>query len=495
MLLLFSLAPFLLFLLLLLWPKIPLLVISMLTLILTTLLAVFYWQIAPLYLGASILKGFFVALDIFFIIFGAVFFLEILKKIGIIDNLCRHLSSLSGDYRVQVILLAWFLENFIEGTAGFGTPSAVAAPLLVGLGLTPIASAIVALLGNSTSVAFGAAGTPIRIGFAGLEAASVPFDAALVGMVGFIVPVFMLWFITRDKVKQKANFFEALPFAVWSGIAFVVPALATVLLGQEFPSILGAVIGMAIIFITIRLKLFMPKTTRRLRAGLNLKPNQPLAKVLFPYGLLIALLLVGKFAFGTNGLAVNFVISHKFSLFNPGFAFLVASLPVIVWFLKDKIFALSSLKTAFVRTLQPFLVIVAMSALVQIMIYSGHNASGIMAPLDYLAGNIKTVWLPFLSPFIGAFGSFLTGSATISNIMFGKLLVTASGLIGLNAAKVLALELTGAAAGNMIALADILSAEAVLGLKEKTRMILKGVIVPCLIYLLLLGLIGLLFVV
>ena len=494
MLLLFSLAPFFLFVSLMFWKKASLLLVSSLSLLLTIILAVFYWQILPVYLSASIIKGLFVALDIFIIIFGAIFFLEILKATKIIGNLCLYLESLSKDYRVQVIVLAWFLGNFIEGTAGFGTPAAVVAPLLIGLGLTPITAVIVSLLGNSTSTAFGAAGTPIRVGFAGLNVSSVPLDAALIGLIGFIVPVFMLWIVTRDKVKQKENFLEALPFAIWAGLAFVLPALATVFLGQEFPSILGAVIGMVLIFITIRLKLFMPKTVRKLREEELQKPSLSFTKVIFPYAFLVLLLIIGKFVLGTTGIPVNFGIKHTFTFFNPGLAFLLAGLPVIFFIAKDKKLALVSLKTSFKRALQPFLVIAVMSALVQIMIYSGNNRSGLLAPLEYLASSLKVAWLPFISPFIGAFGSFLTGSATISNIMFGDLLATASQIINLNAGKILALELVGAAAGNMIALADILAAEAVVGLKEKTRTVLKGVFIPCLIYVLLIGIVGMLFV-
>ncbi len=494
MLLLFSLAPFFLFISLMFWKKASLLLVSSLSLLLTIILAVFYWQILPVYLSASIIKGLFVALDIFIIIFGAIFFLEILKATKIIGNLCLYLESLSKDYRVQVIVLAWFLGNFIEGTAGFGTPAAVVAPLLIGLGLTPITAVIVSLLGNSTSTAFGAAGTPIRVGFAGLNVSSVPLDAALIGLIGFIVPVFMLWIVTRDKVKQKENFLEALPFAIWAGLAFVLPALATVFLGQEFPSILGAVIGMVLIFITIRLKLFMPKTVRKLREEELQKPSLSFTKVIFPYAFLVLLLIIGKFVLGTTGIPVNFGIKHTFTFFNPGLAFLLAGLPVIFFIAKDKKLALVSLKTSFKRALQPFLVIAVMSALVQIMIYSGNNRSGLLAPLEYLASSLKVAWLPFISPFIGAFGSFLTGSATISNIMFGDLLATASQIINLNAGKILALELVGAAAGNMIALADILAAEAVVGLKEKTRVVIKGVFIPCLIYVLLIGLVGMVFV-
>ena len=134
----------------------------------------------------------------------------------------------------------------------------------------------------------------------------------------------------------------------------------------------------------------------------------------------------------------------------------------------------------------PFLVIAFMSAIVQLMINTGQ--------IVLIAQAFETSFLAFWSPFIGAFGAFITGSATISNIMFGSFLNTAAGIMNLAGEKILALALVGAAAGNMVSLADILAAEAVVGLKNEERRILKGVIVPCLVYLLLVGLVGILII-
>lgn len=201
-------APFILFLLLLLWKRTPLIWVSLTTLVLITAAASFYWKVYPAYIFGSMAKGFFVALDIFFIIFGAIFFLEIMRETKIIENIGYYLESISKDLRIQVIFLAWFFENFLEGTAGFGTPSTVVAPLLVGLGMNPISAVIIALLGNSASVVFGAAGTPIKVGFGSLAGAGVPLTAALINSVGILVPVFMLWFLTMNKENRKKEFLK-----------------------------------------------------------------------------------------------------------------------------------------------------------------------------------------------------------------------------------------------------------------------------------------------
>ena len=100
--------------------------------------------------------------------------------------------------------------------------------------------------------------------------------------------------------------------------------------------------------------------------------------------------------------------------------------------------------------------------------------------------------IPFIAPFAGAFGAFLTGSVTTSNVMFGTLFHTAATSMNIHTQIVLALLVAGAALGNMIAMADILTAEAVIGAKNQERKIIKGVIVPCIICLVVVGLFGML---
>ncbi len=486
-----STIPFLVFLVFLLLVKTSLLKATTITVILFTLLAVFYWQILPAFLLQSYIKGFFVAFDIFIIIFGAIFFLEILKDLNIIKNISYYLEHFSRDYRVQVIILAWFLENFIEGTAGFGTPVAIVAPLLIGLGLPVIKSLIIALLGNSASVVFGAAGTPIRVGFAGLDISSIPYISSLINCAGFIVPIFMLLLVTMERNDWKKEFLDGLRFAIWSGIAFVVPSVfAAAFLGPEFPSIIGSVIGLLLVMISIKLNIFTPKNILSLRGEEKIEKTMPAYKAFLPYGLLILLLILGKLFLGGLNINISFITNHVFNLFNPGFAFIIAGfITIFIWKSRKRIFALST-TNAFKGTLTPFLVIVLMSSFVQIMINSGQNYSGLPAAITFIAKVFETSWLPFFAPFIGAFGSFITGSATVSNIMFGNFFNTASLASGFSTAIILSLGVVGASAGNMIALADMLAGEAVVGVKNREREILKGVFIPCAVYLIIVGIIG-----
>lgn len=488
---LLSIIPFFLFLYLLLVKKISLFKTSFLTLFLVGILVYFFWRIIPSFMLVSFEKGFFIALDIFFIILGAIFFLEILRDLKILDNISHYLETFSKDYRIQVILLAWFLENFLEGTAGFGTPSTVVAPLLVGLGFTPLTAVIIAMLGNSSSAVFGAAGTPIRIGFAGLDVSQIPLLSSYINCVGLLVPVFILWVMTRRRKKANVEFWEALPFAIWSGVAFVVPSILVVSLGQEFPSILGSIIGLILVLVSLRLGIFVPKQIRSFRSEKIPPQTASIYKAILPYALLIIFLVAGKFLLNNYSILIPFGINHNFSLYNPGFAFIITGLiTTAVWHSKKHI-GLTCFKTAAARSIEPFLVIFAMSAIVQLMINSGQNMSHLLSSITIIAKSFETSLLPLWSPFIGAFGSFLTGSVTISNIMFGNLWNDAAQALNFAPAKILSLGLVGGAIGNMIALSDMLVAETVVGLKNQEKKIIESLIGPCLIILLIIGIIGL----
>lgn len=485
-----SLFPFLAFLFFLFIKKTSLLWASVITLFIYTVLALFYWQIIPSFLYTSYGKGFFVAVDIFIIIFGAIFFLEILKDLKIIKNISYYLESFSKDYRIQIITIAWLFEALLEGTAGFGTAGAIAVPLLIGLGLSPMKALVVGLLGNSAPGVFGAAGTPIRVGFAGLSIPSVPIIASLLNLVGVIVPIFILWIITKGRPNRKREFFEALPFAIWSGIAFLVPSILFVSLGQEFPSILGAVVGLILVIVTTKLGIFVPKNNFTLKEEKEIAHTMSPRKAFSPYILLIALLILGKIILGKLGIPIRLGFSHTFSLFNPGFIFIITGIIVaFFWRSGRKIFSEASI-ISLKGAIGPFIVIISMSAIVQIMILSGNNISGLPAAITLIAKGFETSLLPFFAPFIGAFGAFITGSVTISNIMFGHFFNTAALDLGFNSQIILSLGVVGAAAGNMIALADILAAEAVVGIKNSEIHIIRGVVIPCITYLSILGIIG-----
>ena len=127
-------------------------------------LALFVWQVSLSKVLAASVNGLIVAGTLIFIIFGAILLLNTLQQSGAINTIRQGFSDITPDRRIQVIIIAWLFGTFIEGSAGFGTPAAVAVPLMVGLGFPAMAAVVAGMIIQSTPVSFGAMGTPILVG-------------------------------------------------------------------------------------------------------------------------------------------------------------------------------------------------------------------------------------------------------------------------------------------------------------------------------------------
>ena len=127
-------------------------------------IALIVWKVPLPQVAAASVKGLVVAGTLLYIIFGAILLLNTLQESGGLRVIREGFISVSPDRRIQVIIIAWLFGSFIEGSAGFGTPAAVAVPLLVGLGFPAMAAVVAGMIIQSTPVSFGALGTPILVG-------------------------------------------------------------------------------------------------------------------------------------------------------------------------------------------------------------------------------------------------------------------------------------------------------------------------------------------
>lgn len=433
--------------------------IAMVTLVVALAEALIWWKMPILALGGVFWEGIMVAFDILVIVFGAILFLELLKKYRVTESLATYLNNFSDDRRIQVVMLGWFLEAFLEGVAGFGTPAIVVGPMLLALGLSPLQAMIVALLGNGVPVPFGAAGTPIRVGLVGIgvDFLALGKTTALLNMVGVIVPVMMLWVVVAGERERKKLFWEKVPVALWAGFLFWGASYIVSYLGIELPSILGSVLALGVFLLTVKGN----------REDKDRQAILPLKQVIVPYAILIIFLLLSKFL----GLNVN-----------PGWVFLAAAAVSSVYF-RGKVSEWGDfLKKAVRSSWSPFVLIVIMASLVGVLRESG--MMGMMAQL------FTNKFLPRLAPWIGALGSFVTGSATVSNLMFGEAVARAAGEMGMGKIRILGWLLVGGGAGNMIAIADAVAAKAIVGGKESLREIIVKMLPYCVIYLVLASLVS-----
>ena len=254
--------PILLLLGLLLFARRPLLLAASVALAAASIVAVAFWDLpVPRLLGA-LLKGAGVGLDVILIVFGAIFFRKYLEKIRILASIEIYIQRLSPDRRIQAVLVAWLFGSFIEGSAGFGTPAAIVAPLLLSIGFPLLCSIAVALVANSTAVTFGAVGTPLRIGLADFETSNIALRAAEINLVtGPLVPLLIIGLVVwqAHSGERWRALKECIPWALWAGLAFVGFAYFFAHLGPEFPSILGSLCALIVVGASLRLRFLVPK--------------------------------------------------------------------------------------------------------------------------------------------------------------------------------------------------------------------------------------------
>ena len=262
------------------------------------LLALFVWQVPFVQVLAASVNGLIVTLTLLYIIFGAILLLNTLQESGAIRTIRQGFTDITPDRRVQVIIIAWLFGAFIEGSAGFGTPAAVAVPLLVGLGFPGMAAVTAGMIIQSTPVSFGAAGTPILVGVntglsaepaiaeyaAGLGFAEWTDFLAFIGLkvavlhavAGTLIPLILVAFMTRffGASRSLADGLRVWPFAIFAALAMTIPYFAAgYFLGPEFPALIGSVVGLVIVVAAARSR--VPRAAPR--GGLGVRPQGELA--------------------------------------------------------------------------------------------------------------------------------------------------------------------------------------------------------------------------
>lgn len=519
-------------------------------LIVTTILALFVWDMSTTRVIASILQGGVITVSVLWIVFGAIFLLNTLQHTGAIQTIRRGFTNVSPDRRVQAIIIAWCFGTFIEGASGFGTPAAIAAPLLVAIGFPALAAVLMGMLIQSTPVSFGAVGTPIIIGVNnGLDTSAIGVQLASQGwtweqylqlittqvsiihaLIGTLMPVIMVMMLTRFFGANKSwkEGLAILPFAVFAGLSFTIPySLTGIFLGPEFPSLLGGLVSMSIVVFAAKRGFLMPKTIWDFPAKSNWLPgwmgsleikqddvNAPSTISPFvawvPY-LLVALLLVCSRVFTEfksllTSLTLSFSdilgeagVSAGFSpLYLPGGLLLIAALAAL--FLQTKSGNRARVfKSAFADSSKTIIgagfVLIFTIPMVRLFINSGVNLSDIpsmpMAGASLFADIFGTAF-PLVSPTIGALGAFIAGSNTVSNMMFSQFQFEAAMALSLSPALIVAAQAVGAAAGNMIAIHNVVAASATVGLLGQEGATLRKTILPTIYYVLFAGVIALL---
>ncbi|QJD59802.1 L-lactate permease [Pseudomonas sp. gcc21] len=511
----------------------------------TAAVGLFAWDMSLNRVLASTLQGLVITLGLLWIIFGAILLLNTLKHSGGITAIRAGFATISPDRRIQAIIIAWLFGCFIEGASGFGTPAAIAAPLLVAIGFPAMAAVLMGMLVQSTPVSFGAVGTPIIVGVStGLDSTVIGAQlieqgsswaeflqlitsevAIIHAIVGTAMPLIMVLMLTRFFGAEKSwkAGFEVLPFALFAGLAFTLPYAATgIFLGPEFPSLGGGLIGLAIVTTAVRKGFLLPKTTWDFAPAkdwpsewlgtVEMKLDQLTAKSMssirawLPYVLVGLLLVISRVIpevdAALKAVAVSFpdilgesgVSASFMPLYLPG-GILVAVVIATFFLHGMKARELgAAVKESSGVLLSAGFVLLFTLPMVRILINSGVNeaelASMPILMALWVAESVGGIY-PLLAPSIGALGAFIAGSNTVSNMMFSQFQFGVADNLGISGALIVAAQAIGAAAGNMIAIHNVVAASATVGLLGREGNILRKTIWPTLYYVLFTGLIAL----
>lgn len=510
-------------------------------------LALGVWQVTTAQVAAATINGLVTAASLVYIIFGAILLLNVLQESGGLKAIRLGFTNITPDRRVQVIIIAWLFGSFIEGSAGFGTPAAVAVPLMVGLGFPGMAAVVAGMVIQSTPVSFGAVGTPIIVGVGtGLNDDAVRAYAASIGyadwnqflaligakvaiihaVAGTLIPLFVVALMTRffGPSRSFTDGLRVWRFALFAAFAMTVPyVLLANFLGPEFPSMFGGLIGLAIVVPAAKRGFLMPRGddhwdfapqsqweaewtgTIRPRDIDHRDGPMPLALAWSPYVLVGVLLVLTRLRtlpigstlqswtlswadiFGTG------ITASVQPLYLPGTIFIVVALVTFLLHRMDTTAFSHAVASSSKVMLGASAALVFTVPMVQVFINSGGGAAGYERMPIVLAESIAAVagsaW-PFFAPLIGGLGAFVAGSNTVSNMMFALFQFGVAQRIAVDPTWIVALQAVGGAAGNVICVHNVVAASAVVGLTGREGIIIRKTLLPWAYYTLLAGSLG-----
>jgi len=535
----------------------------------------FAWNMPVNWLAAASAVGVITAITILWIVFGALVLLYTLMEAGAFDRINRGFATVSDDRRVQIVLIAFFMATFIEGAAGFGTPAAVVAPLLLGLGFPALAAVVAAIIGHIIAVTYGAVGTPIIVGIqnpladvaftrdaieaGGMTVEEFSFEVAAWAatyhaLVGFVMPLFavgmIVYFFGDPDDRSLAPAWEVAPLCLFAGISFAVPYWVSAwFLTAEFPSLIGSMVGGAIVLSALRAGYFLPDeewefperdrwpdhwvgsiepgqsngsnggspesrggvSPEAEAADLSGGEDMSLLKAWSPYVALVILLVVTRAVdpisnfIGSDPFVIGFsdilgtTLGGSFAWMSvPGFWLIVSAVLAIPIFGMSGEEVSDAWKEAGRKIVSPFIALVFVIAMVQVMLQSGAHpgapeVGSMIVLLAQTTADALGVAYPAFASLIGALGAAMAGSNTVSNITFGAFQFEAATQLGLPRTVIVGAQAVGGAIGNLVAIHNLVAALATVGLLGQEGRVMRLNMIPLLYYATGVGLLCLLF--
>ena len=485
-------------------------------LLITAILAGFYWKLPPLHISSAMFEGAAYALwPICLIIVAALFTYNLTIKTGAMEKIKGMLIGISDDKRILMLIIGWGFGNFMEGMAGFGTAVAIPASILAGIGLNPINAVTACLVANTTPTAFGSAGVPTATlaSITGLDLQQLAANAALIQAVHTFLSPFLAVVICGGGVKALKGVWH---ITLIASLSFVVPYLLFAqLLGPELPTIVGSICSMLCVILAANFgkrKRNEAFDTVKIESEYSVKTAAkwttvpaPAAHIGFAEGLrawtpfmltFVLLLLTSKLCFPVHNAIKE--LKHSFMIYTgeggKPLTFSWINTPGVMIFIaaicggliqKASLFEMADvLGFTLKKYWRTFVTICSVLATAKVMIYSG-MISDIARSAVVATGPVY----PFVAPLIGVLGAFITGSGTSTNVLFGNLQLETALSLNLNPYWITAANVMGAGIGKMVCPQNIAIGAGAIGITGSDSKILAAVFKYFVMYALLAGVI------
>lgn len=421
---------------------------------------------------------------ILLIVFGALCIHEFQSRSGAVTVFGQWLGSFGSDRRVTALFVAWFFALLLEGAAGFGTPIAMAAPLLIGLGFTPVGALTLVLIGHAVGVSFGAVGTPIVPLLTASEQEPHQLSIAIALLHSALAGGLVVWLWQRAGQDSSTAGQErrGRSWVLAAAALFLVPFVALAwFVGPELPTLGGALLGVVA---------FAGFARWRQRGSNQAPVTRPGARALLsatlPYLVVIALILLTRLVTPLRDVlreaTLDWTLQGGYSgsvalLYHPGSLLLLGLVIAGLLLRTGRAQLLPAAGRAAARLPMVALALLSVLLLARLMVHSGM----ISLLASTAATTLGTGWL-LAAPAVGALGSFITGSATTSNILFGDFQHAAAQAVGLPPLLAATGQGFGAAMGNAIAPHNIVVGAAAVGLIGSEGQVLQRTLPVCLAY-------------
>ncbi len=435
------------------------------------------WGMQSNYAIEAVLEGVALACwPILLVIVAAIFTYNLTLHTKAMDTIKDMLTSVSHDKRVLILLIAWGFGGFLEGMAGFGTAVAVPAGMLAGIGINPILSVSVCLIANSVPTAYGSIGIPL-VTLANVTAFDpvqlATFTSLQLGVLTLLCP-WLIVIVTGGGLKALRGMTM---FCLGAGLAFFLPEFAlSMFVGPELAVVAGAIVTMGtIVFIAKKFPVDDPEFAMPSQAGVSISTSKAINACLPFILIFLFLLFTSKLVPPINSFLMQFKSAVPIYTGEGGapYTFVWVNTPGVLILLASFIAGskqgagFGEMLALLGRTINglkfTMVTIIAVIATAKVMGYSGMTNQIADTAVAFTGSGY-----PAIAAFLGSVGTYITGSATSSCVLFGKLQVMASQAIGVGEtgqAWVAAANATGACAGKMISPLTIAIGSAAIGVK------------------------------